>query len=170
MATKFPVILNGVRFLVNPVGLSIKKNLQYGTLGVQAGVKYQFWYHQPEMLTISGYSAGKTAFQELLFLRQNYDITINPGKLSQLFYKSQTYTGFLTSMEVSDVITQGNHLVFRYTLPFQLLSGQVFKVEDFATQPTGLLGQATNIFSQTVNQPIAGLQNNIDRLLGKING
>lgn len=164
MATVFPLILNGVRFQVNPKSLNLNKSLKYNALDTQSGVVYQFWYNNPEVLTISGLSAGSTAFQELLFLRQNYDVTINPGKTSQLFYKSKTYSGFLTSVQVTHNIQR--HLLFEYNLVFQLLQDEEFKIEDFALQPTGLLGKLTTIFSQTVNEPIAGAGTKINQLLG----
>lgn len=168
MATTFPVIINGVRFQVNPKSLEVQKSVKYQALDTQNGVVYQFWYNNPEILTISGISAGTSAFQELIFLKNNYDTTLNPGKLSQLFYKSNTYNGFIDSMKVSHVISQGTHLMFQYNMTFRFLQGEQFKIEDFALQPTGLLGKLTTIFSQTVNQPIAGLENQINRIFGKV--
>jgi hypothetical protein len=168
MATIYPVILNGVRFQVNPRSLDISKGIKYGSLETQNGVVYQFWYNNPEVLKISGISAGTSAFQELIFLRNNYDVTLNPGKISQLFYKSKTYNGFLANLQVTHNISQGTHLLFQYNLTFQLLQGEEFKFEDFALQPTGVLGQATTIFSQTINQPIAGLENRINNIVGKV--
>lgn len=166
MATKFPLILNGVRFKVNPTSLHIQKALNFGTLQTQSGVKYQVWYNNPEVLTISGMSAGSTAFQELLFLKQNYDVTTSPGKTSQLFYKTKTYTGFITSLDVTH--TTATHNKFMYNITFQLLQNQQFKPEDFALLPTGLLGTATTAFSQLVNEPIAGVEGQIDKLLGNL--
>lgn len=166
MATVFPLIINGIRFQVNPKSLDINKSLKYGTLDTQSGVVYQFWYDNPEVLTISGMSAGNSAFQELIFLRQSYDATINPGKVSQLFYKSSTYRGFLENLKVTHNVQR--HLLFEYTMTFRLLQGEKFKIEDFALQASGTLGTVTNIFSQTVNQPIAGLENQINKIIGKV--
>jgi hypothetical protein len=170
MATTYPVILNGVRFQVNPQSLDISKAVKYGTLETQNGVVYQFWYNNPEVLRINGISAGTSAFQELISLRNNYDVTLNPGKISQLFYKSKTYNGFLANLTVNHTISNGTHLMFKYTLTFQLLQNEEFKFEDFALQPTGVLGQATTIFSQTINQPIAGFENKINQIVGKTIG
>lgn len=165
MATTYPVILNGVRFQVNPKSLDINKSLKVGSVDTQGGVVFQFWYNNPETLTISGMSAGSSAFQELLFLRQNYDVTINPGTISQLFYKTKTYKGFLTGLKITHNVSR--HLLFEYSMTFQLLQGETFKVEDFALTPTGVIGQATTIFSQLVNVPIAGFENKISNILGK---
>lgn len=166
MATTFPIILNGVRFQVNPTSLDTNKTLKYGTLDTQSGVVYQFWYNNPETLGISGMSAGNSAYQELLFLRQNYDVTINPGTVSQLFYKTKTYNGFLTGLKITHNIRR--HKLFEYTMTFQLLQGEQFKVEDFALTPTGLIGTVTTLLSQTVNAPIAGFENQINSILGKV--
>lgn len=166
MATRFPLILNGVRFRVNPTSLQIQKTVSYGTLATQSGVKYQIWYNNPEVLTISGTAAGVTAFQELLLLKQNYDVTTSPGKTSRLFYKTRLYTGFITALDVTHAVTAHNR--FQYNIVFQLLQGQQFKPEDFALQPTGILGDAASTFSQVINEPIAGVERSIDKLFGKL--
>lgn len=165
MASIFPVILNGIRFQVNPKSLDVNKTLKVGSLDTQGGVVFQFWYNSPETLNISGMSAGTTAFQELLFLRQNFDVTINPGTVSQLFYKSKTYRGFLSNLKVAH--STSRHLLFEYSMTFQLLQGEQFKIEDFALTPTGAIGKLTTIFSQTVNTPIAGFEDKINSIMGK---
>lgn len=165
MATVFPVILNGIRFKVNPRSLEINKTLKVGSIDTQGGVVFQFWYNNPETLTISGMSAGNTAFQELLFLRQNYDVTIHPGTISQLFYKTKTYRGFLTGLKITHNISR--HLLFEYSMTFQLLQGEQFKVEDFSLTPSGTLGTISTIFSQVVNTPIAGFEDKVNSIMGK---
>lgn len=166
MATKFPVILNGVKFQVNPRSLDSSKSVKYGSLDTQSGVVFQFWYNNPEVLNISGLSAGVTAYQELLFLRQNYDVTVNPGKISQLFYKSKTYRGFLGNLKVTH--STSRHTLFDYSMTFQLLQGEEFKIEDFALQSSGLLGKVSTILSQIVNAPIAGFENQIGKITGRL--
>lgn len=166
MATVFPLIINGVRFQVNPTMLASNKSIKYATLETQSGVVYQFWYNNPETLEITGMSAGSSAYQELIFLRNNFDVTLNPGTISQLFYKSKTYNGFLTNLKITHNIKR--HLLFEYSMTFQLLQNEEFKIEDFALQPTGLLGKLTTIFSQTVNAPIAGFENQINKILGRV--
>lgn len=166
MAVKFPIIINGVKFQVNPRSLESNKSVKYGSLETQSGVVFQFWYNNPEILSISGYSAGTTAFQELLFLRQNYDVTINPGKISQLFYKSKVYSGFLGDLKITH--STDRHLMFQYSMVFRLLQGEEFKIEDFALQPVGLLGRVSTILSQVVNEPIAGFEQQIGKITGRI--
>lgn len=165
MATTYPVILNGVRFQVNPRSLDISKTLKVGSMDTQGGVVFQFWYNSPETLAISGLSAGTSAFQELLFLKQNYDVTTSPGTISQLFYKTKTYRGFLTGLKITHNITR--HQLFDYSMTFQLLQGEKFKVEDFALTPVGTIGKLTTLFSQTVNTPIAGFENQINSIMGR---
>lgn len=165
MATTYPVILNGVRFQVNPRSLDINKTLKVGALDTQGGVVFQFWYNNPETLAITGISAGSSAFQELIFLKQNYDVTTTPGTISQLFYKTKTYRGFLTGLKITHNISR--HLMFEYSMTFQLLQGEKFKVEDFALLPSGPIGKLTTIFSQTINVPIAGFEDKINSILGR---
>jgi hypothetical protein len=135
MAIKYPLILNGVRFYVNPTSLKIKNSLAISSLATHSGVKYVVWYDSPAQLTISGFSAEDTAYKELLFLKENFE---NTDKISTLFYKTTVYTGIITSLNVD--YSYDNPNKFPYSIEFQLLFGQKFKIEDFALQATGIIG------------------------------
>lgn len=140
MATKYSLILNNVKFLVNPTGLAINKGILMSSLNLQSGTKYYVWYDSPEVLTISGQSAGQTAYRELLFLKENFQRT---DKTSTLFYKTGLYYGILTSLTTNFEATDPNR--FGYTINFQLLFGQKFRIEDFALNPSGIMGQIAGI-------------------------
>lgn len=153
MASIYPVRLNNLNFYVNPRQMKITKNLSIGNLPTQSGVQYQIWYNSPEMLIMTGASAGQTAYQELLFLKQQFEST---NKLSTLFYKTRQYSGFMTTLDVEASTTHLNE--FTYTINFQLLQGQEFAIEDFSitTNNNGLvqgaIGQLQNILNIPLNQ------------------
>lgn len=140
MATKYTLILNNVKFLVNPTSLRINKGVLMSSLNLQSGVKYYVWYDTPEVLTISGQAAGQTAYKELLFLKDNFERT---NKVSTLFYKTSLYYGMITTLNVTFDATDPNR--FAYDINFQLLYNQKFKIEDFALNPTGIMGQIAGI-------------------------
>lgn len=161
MATKYALILNGVKFLVNPTSLKINMGVLMSSLTTQGGVKYYIWYNNPEVLTIQGQSAGSTAYQELLFLKNNFE---RNNKTSSLFYKTTIYSGIITSLEVNYTSDSPNR--FGYSINFQLLQGQKFKIEDFSLQPikTGnLLGGIEDF----VNINLTKLGLNIQEGIGK---
>jgi len=133
MAKRYPVILNGVRFLVNPKHFTIRKPLSLGELLTGGGVQFQSWFDLPEILTISGQSAGSTAFKELQFLNDNFART---NKTSELYYKNRLYRGIIREMTVEADITHLHR--YNYTIPFQLLQGEKFAMEDFALKATNL--------------------------------
>jgi len=131
MALRYPVILNGIRFLINPKHFSVRKPLSMAELPTQEGVEYQTWYNLPEILEIGGQSAGETAFRELQFLKDNFART---NKISELYYKNRLYRGIIREMTItssSDYIYR-----FKYSITFQLLQGESFAVEDFALKKT----------------------------------
>ena len=163
--TKFPLTLNGVRFQVNPMNLSIEKPIVKGDLATQGGIRYQIWYDHPEQLTIEGMSAGETAYSELLFLKQQYERT-NTLRHSELFYKSTVYRGFIETMTIGHGVDA--HLRFPYSITFQLLAGEQFKVEDFALEPRGLLGEFQGILEETINVPIAGAERALGQAFGRV--
>lgn len=165
MATKFPLQINNLRFFVNPTQLSISNAVTYGTLPTQSGVRYQVWYDTPPTLTISGASAGSTAYQELVFLKQNFQ---RSDKTSQLFYKTQLYTGFLTNITVESSTSHPNE--FTYSITFQLLQGQQFSLEDFslAANNSGAVQTALNKLASVINQPLNQLQSTAQKLLSKL--
>ena len=153
MATIYPVRLNNLNFYVNPRNMKITKNVSFAPLPTQSGVQYQVWYNAPEILVMTGASAGQTAYQELLFLKQQFEAN---NKLSTLFYKTQVYQGFITLL---DVESSTNHLnEFTYTINFQLLFGQQFAIEDFSISTTnngliqGAIGRLQNILNIPLNQ------------------
>ena len=164
--TRFPLILNGIKFQVNPLNLSIDKPLVYQQLPTQAGIQYQVWYDSPEVLGIQGISAGETAFRELLFLKQNFENT-NLSSPSELFYKTQTYKGFITNLTVGHSID--THLRFPYQINFQLLHGEKFNIQDFSLEaPRGIIGAASSFIEENINAPIARAENALGKLFGKV--
>lgn len=165
MATKLPLQINNLRFSVNPTSLSINKGLNYGTLQTQGGVKYQVWYESPEVLTISGASAGDSAYKELVFLKRNFERT---DKVCELFYKTRIYRGFITNLQVDHDISHIN--TFNYTIQFQLLFGEKFAIEDFSItgDDTGIVGTAIRKLENVINEPLNKLESSIDQLLSKL--
>jgi hypothetical protein len=160
MAQTYPLRLNNLNFFVNPRNMKITKNVSYGTLPTQGGVQYQIWYNTPEMLVITGASAGQTAYQELLFLKQQFEMN---DKLSTLFYKTQVYQGFITLLDVEASTQHLNE--FTYTINFQLLFGQQFAIEDFSISTTnnglvqGAIGRLQNILNIPLNKASANISN-----------
>jgi hypothetical protein len=165
MATKFPLQLNNLRFFVNPTNLNITKGVNFGTLPTQSGVKYQVWYDAPEVLTIAGVSAGKTAYKELVFLKRNFERT---NKQSELFYKTRIYKGFITNITVEHGTSHINE--FTYTIIFQLLFGEKFAIEDFSVtgNERGIVARTLQQLDEIINEPIRRLESSIEKLLNKI--
>ena len=126
---RYPVILNGVRFLINPKHITVRKPLSMGTLATQEGIKYQVWYELPEIITIGGQSAGETAFKELQFLKDTY---AKADKVSEMYYKNRLYKGIIQEL----TITSSSDYIFRYkySLTIQLLNKQVFAIEDLSVK------------------------------------
>lgn len=160
MASIYPVRINNLNFFVNPRNMKIAKNVSFGSLPTQNGVQYQVWYNAPEMLILSGASAGSTSYQELLFLKQQYE---KNNKLSTLFYKTRQYQGFITTLDVEASTSHLNE--YTYTLNFQLLTGQSFAVEDFSISTAnngivlGAIGRLQNILNIPLNQANAKINN-----------
>jgi hypothetical protein len=164
MANIYPIQLNNLKFYVNPRNMKITKNISYGTLPTQSGVQYQIWYNSPEMLVLTGASAGQTAYQELLFLKQQFEKT---NKTSSLFYKTRSYQGFITLLDVEASTSHLNE--FTYTLNFQLLFGQEFAIEDFSLSTTNnglVLGAIAHLQNQ-LNIPLNKANATITNLLNK---
>src|SRR6267142_6251059 len=164
MATIYPFRLNNLNFFVNPRNLKITKGVSFGTLPTQGGVQYQIWYNAPEMLVMTGASAGQTAYQELLFLKQQFEAN---NKLSTLFYKTQIYQGFITLLDVEASTSHLNE--FTYTINFQLLFGQQFAIEDFSISTTnnGVVLGAIGRLATVLNIPLNKASSNISNLLQK---
>jgi len=165
MAIKTPLILNGVKFQVNPMGLSLDSKVVSTSLVTQGGIRFQTWYDSPQILTISGMSAGESAYQELQFLKTNFEYTNTKG-LSRLFYKNSTYIGFIQSITVSHSVDA--HLRFPYQIVFQLIQGQKFNFYDFAFNPTGLISSSLNQVTSIINVPISNAANNLNTAASKI--
>lgn len=163
--TKFPLRLNGVNFQVNPTNLSVKKPIVKGTVNTQGGVRFQIWYNQPEVLQIQGLAAGNSAYKELQFLKQNFEVTKSTN-MSELFYKTKIYRGFIDSLEVGHTIDR--HQRFPYTIVFQFVQGEQFNIQDFALEPKGLIGEATDFLEENINAPIARADAALGQLFGKI--
>lgn len=168
MATRYVIQINDLRFYVNPTGLNIQKGVVVAPLNTQGGVKYQVWYDAPEILTITGDSAGATGYNELLFLKNNFE---NTNKQSQLFYKTRLYNGFIQNLQVDHNI-MGHPNRFSYTITFQLLFGEKFAIEDFALSRTspGFVNNLNNQLEEFINKTIdiTKVQSTIDNLFRKI--
>jgi hypothetical protein len=164
MANIYPLQLNSLKFYVNPRQMKITKNVSFAPLATQSGIQYQVWYNAPEMLILTGASAGQTAYQELLFLKQQYE---KNNKLSTLFYKTQVYQGFITLLDVEASTSHLNE--FTYTLNFQLLTGQEFAIEDFSISATnnGLVQGAIGRLQTILNIPLNQANAKINSLLQK---
>ena len=161
MAGRFAIQINDLRFLVNPTGLNVQKGLSFGPINTQAGVRYQVWYATPEVVTITGESAGSTAYTELNFLKRNFE---RADKLSELFYKTRLYKGFITNIAFDhNILNHPNR--FSYSITFQLLQGEEFAVEDFSLtrEEQGIAGRAVQAVEQFINKQI-----NIDKIQSKI--
>ena len=147
MARKFPLILNNVKFMVNPTMLKLNKTVAISSLNTQSGVKFYVWYDNPEMLTISGLSAGSSAYQELQFLKTNFE---RADKESSLYYKTTIYTGIITKLDTT--FTSDSPNKFNYDISFQLKFGQKFKIEDFSLQPaSGAISDVLGRVEDTMN-------------------
>jgi hypothetical protein len=167
MATRFPLQLNSLRFYVNPTGLNIQKGLNFSTLATQGGIKYQVWYETPEILTITGDCAGNTAYKELVFLKQQYEIT---NKISELFYKTRLYRGFITSLQVDHNTQHLNR--YSYSITFQLLQGEKFAVEDFSLtgNEEGAVSKGLKKLEDYINKRLgtANVQSKIDNFYNTV--
>ena len=163
--TRYPLILNGVKFQVNPINLSITKPIVKGRLATQSGTRFQIWYNEAEVLTINGISAGDTAYAELSFLKQNFERT-SSNALSQLFYKSQLYRGFIDSITVGHGTSA--HERWPYTVVFQLIYGEEFKIQDFSMNPTGAISQATGFLENVINAPISRATSALNQTYGRL--
>lgn len=168
MATRYVIQINNLRFYVNPTGLNIQKGVVVAPLNTQGGVKYQVWYDAPEILTITGDSAGSTAYNELLFLKNNFERT---NKVSELFYKTRLYKGFIQNMQIDHNI-MGHPNRFSYTITFQLLFGEKFAIEDFALSRSnsGFLENQINKLEDFINKQIdiTKVQSTVDNFFRKL--
>lgn len=168
MATRYVIQINNIRFYVNPTGLNIQKNTIISPLNTQGGVKYQAWYDAPEVLTITGDSAGATAYSELLSLKNNFE---NTNKQSTLFYKTRLYKGFIQNLQVDHNI-MGHPNRFSYTITFQLLFGEKFAIEDFSLtrSSSGFLNGVINKAEDFINKQIdiTKVQSSVDNFFRKI--
>jgi len=165
MATKLPLQLNNIRFTVNPTHLLITKGVNFGTLNTQGGVKYHIWYDTPEILTINGVAAGKSAYTELLFLKQHFERT---DKKSELFYKTRVYKGFITNLTIEHSTSHINE--FTYSITFQLLFGEKFAVEDFSikSDEKEVVRGAIGEISKFINEKIKGFERSVEKRLNRI--
>ena len=168
MATRYVIQINNLRFYVNPTGLNIQKGVVVAPLNTQGGVKYQVWYDAPEVLTITGACAGNTAYNELLFLKNNFE---NTNKVSQLFYKTRLYSGFIQNLQVDhNILDHPNK--FTYSITFQLLFGEKFAIEDFSLsrQSTGFLETQVNRLEDFINKQIdiTKVQSTVDNFFRKL--
>ena len=164
--TKFPLILNGVKFQVNPINLNISKPILKAPLNTQGGTRFQIWYNLPEVLKINGIAGGDTAFKELSFLKQNFERTRTTA-LSELYYKTRIYRGFIDSLEVGHSLQ--SHQRFPYGIVFQLIQGEQFNIQDFSLESSGgIISGVTGLLEEVINAPIARADNALNQTFGKI--
>jgi hypothetical protein len=163
MATKFPIQINNLRFYVNPTGLNVTKGVSFAPLNTQNGVVFQVWYDVPEVLTITGQSAGNDAYKELAMIKRDFEKT---NKLSELFYKTRLYKGFITSVNFDHNTSHPER--FNYTITFQLLQGEQFAIEDFTIKERSLGTRVEKFIQENLNKPIAKFENNMDRFFKKL--
>ena len=135
MATKLPVVINNVRFWINPTNISSKKALNIANLDTMRGRQFQVWWPAPEVVTIQGEAFGSDAYSQLLYLKKHYEGTDGQPTISTLKYKTTKYKGYIVSLDVSADVK--NLDVWTYSLNLQLLHGQKFNIEDFSLKPTG---------------------------------
>ena len=131
MATKYPLIINNLKFLINPTSLKIGERLKKAQLDTQGGTMYHFWYEEPTTLDISGKVYGDKAYRQLLMFKQQYHKT---NKVSRLYYKTNSYEGFINSMDIDYAIEDLGY--YKYQINFQLLNNQTFNIEDFVLVPS----------------------------------
>jgi hypothetical protein len=167
MSSVFPIQINSLNFYINPTQLSISKPTTFATLPTANGFVYQFWYDSPEVLTLTGASAGTTAYNELVFLKNNFQLT---NKVVSIFYKTKLYQGFITNLTVEHSTSHINR--FNYTLAIQLLQGQQFAIEDMSiTQNNqgfieGGINSAVNLINQKLG--LSSVQSSLNNLTSKI--
>jgi len=122
-----PLIINNVQFLINPRSIRVDKNLQVAGLDTFKGRVFQSWWLAPETLTIEGNAYGSRAYNILMSLKAHYE---GFDKISTLVYKGVEYKGFLASLTAS--ASADNPRVFSYSIRFQLLQGERFRIEDLS--------------------------------------
>jgi len=122
-----PLIINNVQFLINPRSVRVEKSLQYGALDTAVGRVFQNWWLAPEVLTFGGNVFGDRAYNALTSLKAHYE---GFEKVSTLVYKGVEYKGFLTSLTVE--ASADNPRVFTYSVRFQFLQGERFRIEDLS--------------------------------------
>jgi hypothetical protein len=98
-------------------------------------------------------------------LKRNFEQT---NKLSEIFYKTRLYRGFITNLTIEHSTTHINQ--FNYTIQFQLLFGEKFGVEDFSLtgKETGIISSQIQAAANFVNQKLSVVETNISKLLSKI--
>lgn len=130
MAQFYPLIIEGVRFFVNPTQLKFNTQTVQNEVNTLGGPAIQYWYPKLTTLQLVGYAGGTRAYRELLNLRTNF---FEKGKKVRIFYKTSLYNAVLTLLEVSHVTEE--HMRFRYQINAVFL--EPFKMEDFAINETG---------------------------------
>jgi hypothetical protein len=163
----FPISINSLNFYVNPTNLSVTKPLLFSQVPTVGGLVYQAWYDAPETFVLSGESAGSTAYNELVFLRQNFE---NTNKVVTIGYKAKVYYGFMNSISLEHSTSHINR--FRYNIQITLLQGQHFAIEDTALNANnqGLIEGAVNSAANFINQKLglANIQTQIQSTIAKI--
>ena len=144
MGQKLPVVINDVRFWINPTNMVVRKALNIAQLDTMRGRQFQVWWPSPEVVSISGEAFGKDAYKQLLYLKRHYEGTGGNPSLSTLTYKTYKYDGYIVNLDVTADAKNMN--VWIYSLNFQLLHGNKFRVEDFSlTESNPVLHPLTQV-------------------------
>ncbi|MEM3509295.1 MAG: hypothetical protein QXY18_00980 [Nitrososphaerota archaeon] len=163
MAHYFPLIVEGVRFFVNPTQLKLTTQTVQSEINTISGPVIQYWYPRITNLSIIGFAGGSRAYRELVNLRTNF---FEKNKMVRLFYKTQMYRGIFTYFELSHLTEE--HQRFRYQINLYLLDP--FKYEDFAineTQQTPFTIGFLRNFTRAVNISADKLDERIHKWLYK---
>jgi len=142
MANFFPIIIEGVRFLVNPTSFRLNTQALTSEVNTMSGPVLQIWYPRFSTLYITGYAGGTKAYRELTYLR---DFFFAENRVANVFYKTKLYKGTFTLLDLSTETSE--HIRFKYQLNMILLDSKYFKYQDFAlgifTKPTNIFGIST---------------------------
>jgi len=138
MASFFPVIIEGVRFLVNPTSIRLNTTAVTQEVNTVSGPVLQVWYPKFTIMYITGYAGGTRAYRELTYLR---DFFFAENRIIKVFYKTKLYRGSFTYFDLSTETAE--NLRFKYQLNMLLLDNADFKYQDFAL---GVFVKPFNLF------------------------
>lgn len=113
MATIYPMVIGGFKFLVNPTNIKVQKRSQINETRTMGGTVFQVWPDMPDEISLEGTSYGYRSISELRGLQQQ--ISKDPSqKLTTLVYKHKKYNIYIRSLDVS--MDAENPLIFKYSI------------------------------------------------------